>query len=76
MAQTPNILLTLLQVGQKEKEATINTNFQIIDGKVLKYLGELPADPASGPLPGSTYFNTSTDKLKVLKTTNVWVNVA
>lgn len=73
---TQNYQLTLLEVGQKDKEITINTNFQSLDNKVIKYLGELSSDPASGPPAGSTYFNTSTNKLKVLKSNGQWVNCA
>ena len=77
MAQTPNLGLTLIEVGQKEKEVTINTNFTAIDSKVPKYLGELGADPVTTGIPaGSTYFNSAQNKLKVLKTTGTWVNAA
>jgi hypothetical protein len=77
MATTTNIGLTLLDVGQKEKEATINTNMSLLDTKVLKYLGEATADPATtGVIAGSTYYNSTALKLKVLKSTGTWVNVA
>lgn len=77
MAITTNFQLTLLEVGQKEKEVTINTNMELLDQKVPRYLGELTADPsASGVSAGSTYFNTQTSKLKVLKSNGSWVNVA
>lgn len=63
----------VLEVGQGSKEALINTNF----AQVPRYLGELAADPATTDVAhGSTYFNTTTSKLKVLKTDNTWVNVA
>lgn len=72
---TANLQLTLLEVGQKEKEVTINTNFASIDAKVIRYLGEFASDPnTSGIVPGCTYFNTSSSKLKVLKTDFTWVN--
>jgi hypothetical protein len=79
MATTPNYELTLLEVGQKEKEVTINTNFTTLD-QTPKYLGDLTADPTvltTIPL-GSTYFNTVTSKLKVLrnKTGPVWSNAS
>lgn len=62
-----------LIVGQKEKEVTINNNF----AQVPRYLGELSADPAITNVSfGSTYYNTTTSKLLVLKTTGVWVNAA
>lgn len=77
MATTTNFQLTLLEVGQKEKEVTINTNFTLLDQKVPRYLGELATDPGvSGISYGSTYYNTSTSKLKVLKTNGTWVNAA
>lgn len=76
MAVTTNFQMTLLEVGQKEKEATINTNLQTIDQKAIRYLGELATDPSAGPVAGCTYFNSSTNKLKVIKTTGTWVNVA
>ena len=80
MAATTNYALTLLEIGQKEKEITINTNFTTMDN-TPKYLGDLAADPAgvtTTPL-GSTYYNTTASKLKVLrqKTPSViWSNVA
>lgn len=77
MSTTTNFQLTLLEVGQKEKEVTINTNMSLLDQRVPKYFGELAADPSAfGVAPGSTYFNTPTNKLKVLKSTGSWVNVA
>lgn len=77
MAKTTNFLLTLLEVGQKEKEVTINQNFSDLDAKIVRFLGDLSADPATtGVALGSTYFNTQTNKLKVLRGTGAWVNVA
>jgi hypothetical protein len=76
---TTNYAMTLLEVGQKEKEVTINTNFTILDN-VPKYLGDLAAAPTvltTIPL-GSTYFNTVTNKVQILrnKTGPVWSNIA
>lgn len=77
MTQTANFQLSLLEIGQKDKEVTINTNFSTIDTKSLKYLGELAVDPAStGIAHGSTYYSTTASKLKVLKTNGTWANVA
>ena len=77
MATTTNLQLTLLEVGQKDKEVTINTALQVIDNKVIRYLGEFSSDPnSSGVVPGCTYFNTTSSKLKVLKSDSAWVNVA
>lgn len=79
MATTTNYALTLLEIGQKEKETTINDNFTLLD-TVPKYLGDLAAAPTNltaVPL-GSTYFNTVTSKVQVLrnKTGPIWTNVA
>lgn len=79
MAQTTNLQLTLLEVGQKEKEVTINTNMAVIDN-IPRYLGDsaaAPSDLSRVPL-GSTYFNTTTSKLQVLrnKTGPVWSNAS
>ena len=77
MAQTTYLLLDLLEVGQKEKETTINGNMTKLDQKVPRYLGDLAADPATTGVPaGSTYFNTGTGKLKVLRANNTWANAA
>ena len=77
MATTTNFQLTLLEVGQKDKEVTINTNMTLLDQKVPRYLGELATDPSGSGVPnGSTYFNTTVSKLKVLKTNGTWVNAA
>ena len=77
MATTSNFGLTLLEIGQKNKETTINTNMEIIDSRIPKYLGELATNPTStGVSAGSTYFNTNTNKLMVLKSTGTWVNAA
>ena len=79
MALTTNRSLTLLEVGQKEKEVTINSNFTALDA-VPKYLGDLASDPGvvtTTPI-GSTYFNTATVKLKVLRSASpiTWANAA
>lgn len=63
----------VLEVGQGSKEALINTNF----AQVPRYLGELAAAPlTTDVVAGSTFYNTATSKLMVLKTTLTWVNVA
>lgn len=77
---TTNYAMTLLEVGQKEKEVTINTNFTTLDN-TPKYLGDLAANPATvdtTPL-GSTYYNTVSLKLMVLRAKTpsvVWSAVA
>lgn len=74
---TANLNLTLLDVGQKEKEVTINDNFTKIDASVLRFLGDLASDPpTTGVKTGSTYYNTATSKLKVLRANNTWANAA
>lgn len=80
MATTTNYALTLLEVGQKEKEVTINTNFQALDS-VPKFLGRLAANPgstANTPL-GSYFFNTTTNKMVFLTQITpsvIWSNAA
>jgi hypothetical protein len=103
MATTPKLGMVLLDVGQKQKEATINAALTTLDnaivittagnaGQVLAsrgsgqtpiwanpsgYKGEATSDPsATGLPPGSTYYNTSTSKLRVLLSTGSWVNAA
>ena len=79
MATTTNYGMTLLDVGQKQKEVTINSALTTLDN-VPKYLGDLASAPTNLtqiPL-GSTFYNTTTSKLQVLrdKTGPVWSNVA
>ena len=76
MANTTNLSLTLLEVGQKDKEVTINTNMQTLDGKICLFLGDLATDPATTYPHGSTYFNTQTNKTKILRANATWVNIA
>ncbi|RLB66461.1 MAG: hypothetical protein DRH08_06145 [Deltaproteobacteria bacterium] len=74
MATTTNLDLTYLEVGQKDKSTTINTNMDLLDA-LPQYLGEAASDPAiSGVSYGSTYYNTGSSKLKVLKTDDTWVD--
>lgn len=80
MATTTNYALTLLEVGQKEKEVTINTNFQRLDS-VPKFLGRLAANPSTttGTPLGSYYFNTATSKMVFLTQITpsvIWSNAA
>lgn len=77
MATTAYLGLGLLDVGQKEKEATINQNSTLIDERSLRFLGDLASDPPTTSVPkGSTYYNTATSKLKVLRANNTWANAA
>lgn len=75
MAQTSYLQLKYIDVGQKEKEVTINDNMAALDSKVLRFLGDLAADPPTTGVPaGSTYFNTTSSVLRVLRGNNTWVN--
>ena len=74
MTATTNWGFTLLEIGQKDKSNTINTNMSLLDN-APKFLGDLSADPTTTNVPkGSTYFNTGTSRLKVLRGNNTWVN--
>jgi hypothetical protein len=76
MSTTSYLQLPLLDVGQREKEATINEAFTEIDTKSLRFLGSAASNPSITGIPlGSTYFNTADAKLKVLLTGG-WTNVA
>lgn len=79
MATTPNLGLPLLEVGGKEKEVDINTAFTLLDtasnGKPA-FLGKLAADPSpTGKIVGSTYYNTVSNKIKVLIDATTWFQV-
>lgn len=72
MTTTTNYALTLLEVGQKEKEVTINTNFNLLDN-VPKYLGSFASNPITTGVPlGSRYFNTGTSTFRTLTGTSTW----
>lgn len=76
MAKTAYLELDLLDVGQREKEATINNALNKVDQKSLRFLGSAALDPATTSVPlGSTYYNTTNSKLKVLLAGG-WTNVA
>ena len=78
MATTPNLGLTLLEIGQKNKETAINDALTLIDTSVntrVKYLGELAADPApSAALVGARYWNTVSSVFRTLRNSTTWVN--
>lgn len=72
---TTNLGLTYLQIGQKDKSVTINTNMDLLD-LLPQYLGELASDPATvGVSPGTTYFNTTSSVIKLLKSDLTWITV-
>ena len=79
MATTPNLGIVLLENGQTEKEAAINAAFTLLDTKVqgkTGWLGKLAADPTpSAALVGSFYYNTTTNKIKVLIDATTWFQV-
>ena len=73
---TTNLGLTQLEVGQKEKEVTINSNNAILDAKVPRALADNAADPSTvGLAPGSTYYNTTLSKVKWLRPNLTWVTL-
>lgn len=79
MATTTNWSLTLLEVGQKEKEVTINQNMTELSNRIPRFLGRLAADPSEVGVPlGSTFYNTTTSKLVVLTSVSpvTWSNAA
>lgn len=62
-----------LDPGQGSKEQLINNNF----AQVPRYLGEFAVAPSPVDMPtGSTFYNTATSKLMVLRTNSTWVNAA
>lgn len=74
MATTTNLGLTLLEVGQGSKEATINTNMTGLDSKVPRALPDAASAPStSGLAPGSTYYNTATSKVYWLRPGGTWI---
>lgn len=81
MATTTRLQLTLLEAGQREKEAIINDGFTKIDTAIAgildtKMLTDATVDYAPTYPPGTMYFNTSTNKLRVLRSSLVWANAA
>jgi len=76
MATTPNLGLTQLEVGQSEKEVTINTNNAILDSKSARVLADAASDPVTtGMAPGTTYYNTALSKVKWLRPNLTWVTL-
>lgn len=74
MAATSNLAITKLEVGQSSKEATINTAFETIDAKAARALPDAATAPATtGLAPGSTYYNTSDNKVYWLRPNLTWV---
>ena len=75
MTQTTNLKLTYVEIGQKEKSVTINTNFDLLDS-LPTYLGEHASAPATVEVAaGSTYYNSTTLKLNFLKSNDVWTEI-
>lgn len=74
MTTTTNLGLTQLEVGQKEKEVTLNTNNSVLDSKVPLALADSATPPATaGRAPGSTYYNTTDSKVYWLRPNLTWV---
>lgn len=71
---TANLGLVQLEVGQKEKEVTINTNMATLDAKVSRGLPD-SATPhfVTGLAPGSTYYNTTDNKVYWLRPNLTWI---
>ncbi len=80
MTTTTNWNLTLLEVGQKEKEVTINQNMTELSNRIPRFLGRLAANPSEAGVPlGSSYFNTTTSKMVFLTQITpsvIWSNAA
>jgi len=73
---TANLGLTQLDVGQKEKEVTINTNNALLDAKCARALPDNASDPATtGLAPGTTYYNTTLSKVKWLRPNLTWITL-
>lgn len=71
---TANLGLVQLEVGQKEKEVTINTNMATLDAKVSRGLPDSATAPsATGVAPGSTYYNTTDNKVYWLRPNLTWI---
>lgn len=61
MATTSNLGLTLLEVGQKEKEVTINTNMQLLDAILTSAtVTTTNATPTTLPLVTAAFASDST----------------
>lgn len=74
MTTTTNLGLTQLEVGQTEKEVTINTNNAVLDAKVPRMLADAGTAPAAtGLAPGSMYYNTGDSKMYVLRNGGTWM---
>ena len=74
MTTTVNLGLVQLEVGQKEKEVTINTNQATLDAKVPRVLADAATAPATtGLAPGTTYYNTTDSKVYWLRPNLTWV---
>jgi hypothetical protein len=74
MTTTTNLGLTQLEIGQTEKEVTINTNMAVLDAKVPRALPDAASAPATtGLAPGSTYYNTAESKKYWLRPNLTWV---
>jgi hypothetical protein len=79
MAKTPNLQITLLEVGQNDKELTINEAISTIDTaygamNMTGYLGEFSSAPSTTGLEaGSSYYDLTFQVFKTLNTSGTWV---
>lgn len=74
MTTTANLQLELLEVGALQKDASINTAFSKIDAATPICLPDAASSPAStGRAAGSTYFNTTDNKVYWLRPNGSWV---
>ena len=73
MTTTTNLGLTQLEVGQKEKEVTINTNNSTLDSKVPFVLADAASDPSpTGKAPGTMFYDTAKKVLRILRVGGTW----
>lgn len=74
MTTTANLQLELLEVGALQKDASINTAFSKIDAATPICLPDAASAPVStGRAAGSTYFNTTDNKVYWLRSNGSWV---
>lgn len=70
---TTNMAMELLEVGQINKDTTINTALTKVDTLAAIALADAASDPATtGKAPGTTYYNTSSKVVKILTKSGVW----
>lgn len=74
MTTTANLQIELLEVGALQKDASINSAFAKIDAATPIGLPDSATAPVTaGRAPGSTYFNTTDNKVYWLRSNGSWV---